>query len=88
MIDFSVPPELQEIRTRMADFVRDEVLPVEDKLTGDTLEELLPALREKARAAGLWNPHLPEEYDGLGLGPLGIALVQEECGCRRRRPRP
>jgi acyl-CoA dehydrogenase len=80
VIDFSVPPELQEVRTRMAAFVRDEVLPMEDKLTVDTMEELLPPLREKARAAGLWNPHLPEEYEGLGLGPLGIALVQEECG--------
>ncbi|MGH2723413.1 MAG: acyl-CoA dehydrogenase family protein [Actinomycetota bacterium] len=80
MIDFRVPPELDEVRSRVAAFVRDEVLPVEGELTEENLDEILEPLRDKARAAGLWTPHLPPEWGGMGLGPLGMALVSQECG--------
>ena len=81
MIDFTVPPELDDVRDRVATFVRDEVLPVEANM-GDAegAESLLPELRSKAREAGLWTPHLPAEWGGLGLGALGMALVSQELG--------
>jgi alkylation response protein AidB-like acyl-CoA dehydrogenase len=78
VIDFTIPPELADVRGRVRAFVRDEVLPAETTPAG--VEELIEPLREKARASGLWNPHLPDAYGGLGLGALGVALVQEECG--------
>jgi len=81
MIDFTIPPDLDEIRRRVAVFVRDEVLPAEKGLVDDEdIERPLPDLREAARAAGLWTPHLPPEWGGLGLGALGMALVSQECG--------
>lgn len=80
MIDFTIPPELEDVRARVAAFVRDEVLPVEEKTDESNLEAALDALRPKARQAGLWNPHLPADYGGLGLGALGMALVSQECG--------
>ena len=81
MIDFSIPPELDEVRRRVGDFVRTEVLPVEaDAADEEALEEVLPPLRKKARDAGLWTPHLPAEWGGMGLGALGMALVSQECG--------
>jgi acyl-CoA dehydrogenase len=80
VVDFSIPPELDGLRRRVADFVRDEVLPVEAEATDDNFEEVLEGLRKKARDAGLWTPHLPEEWGGLGVGPLGMALVSQECG--------
>jgi acyl-CoA dehydrogenase len=80
VIDFTIPPDLQDVRDRVATFVREEVLPAEEKVTPETFDDVLGSLRERARGAGLWNPHLPEEYGGLGLGPLGVALVQEACG--------
>jgi acyl-CoA dehydrogenase len=80
VIDFTIPPDLQDVRDRVAAFVREEVLPAEEKVTPETFDDVLGSLRERARGAGLWNPHLPEEYGGLGLGPLGVALVQEACG--------
>lgn len=80
MIDFTIPPELEEVRKRVADFVEREVLPVEAKATEETFEDVRDELRQKARDAGLWTPHLPEEWGGLGLGPLGMALVSQECG--------
>jgi acyl-CoA dehydrogenase len=80
VVDFSIPPELDGLRRRVADFVRDEVLPVESDATEENLEEVLEGLRKKARDAGLWTPHLPEEWGGLGVGPLGMALISQECG--------
>jgi acyl-CoA dehydrogenase len=40
----------------------------------------LAALREQARAEGLWAPHMPGEFGGMGLGPLAMAFVSAECG--------
>jgi acyl-CoA dehydrogenase len=80
VVDFSIPPELDELRRRVADFVRDEVLPVESDVTEEDFDEILEGLRKKARDAGLWTPHLPEEWGGLGVGPLGMALISQECG--------
>ena len=80
MIDFTIPPDLEDIRRRVADFVRDEVLPVEEKAEEEHLQEVLEPLRKRARDAGLWTPHLPPEWGGLGVGPLGMALVSQECG--------
>jgi acyl-CoA dehydrogenase len=81
VIDFTIPPELDELRRRVADFVRDEVLPVEAEADDEErIEDVLEPLRKKAREAGLWTPHLPPEWGGLGLGALGMALVSQECG--------
>lgn len=86
MIDFELPAGIKDIQQRVAAFVKDVVLPVESELgadvelEGDGLAPTLEKLRIEARAAGLYNPHLPPEWDGLGLGPLGMAIVSQECG--------
>src|SRR5947209_5397782 len=82
MIDFSLPPELADLRERTAAFVRDEVIPQEpymdehDGLPRDRLD----ALRAGARAAGLYAPHVPREWGGLGLGMREMAVVFEQAG--------
>lgn len=82
MISFEIPPELDRIRVRVREFIEAEVLEQEDALQSDarTFTQVVADLREKARSWGLYNPHLPAEYGGLGLGPLGMALVSQECG--------
>ena len=80
MIDFEVPAELEDVRLRVAAFVRDEVLPAEAEADESDLDAILTDLRKKAREAGLWTPHLPPEWGGMGLGALGMALVSEELG--------
>jgi acyl-CoA dehydrogenase len=86
VIDFTIPPELEDLRSRVAAFVRDEVLLVEPELNATNFDGLLAGLRERARAAGLWNPHLPPEWGGLGLGALGMALVSQELGVSALAP--
>src|SRR5262249_4958833 len=43
-------------------------------------DALLVELRDRARAAGLWAPHVPPEAGGTGLGFLAYACVNEEIG--------
>jgi acyl-CoA dehydrogenase len=80
VVDFTVPPEIEEIWSRVAAFVREEVLPVEPEVDATNFDQRLSELRVRARATGLWNPHLPQEWGGLGLGALGMALVSQELG--------
>ena len=81
-MDFTIPPELADLRQRVLRFVEEEVIlrePLErdeDGLPADVLAEL----RARARAAGLWAPQLPREYGGLGLNTLALCLVFEAAG--------
>jgi acyl-CoA dehydrogenase len=80
-IDFEIPAEAQAIRAKVRQWVHDECTPAEQRLLkGDDYKTVLSELRVKARAEGLWLPFIPEEYGGMGLGPLANALVQMELG--------
>ncbi|MGB2696158.1 MAG: acyl-CoA dehydrogenase family protein [Dehalococcoidia bacterium] len=82
-IDFKLPSDVEEVRLRVRKFMDDEVRPVQEKLQsadadrGRYVEEIVK-LRKKARDAGLWNPHLPREWEGMGLGPTAMAFVSAE----------
>jgi alkylation response protein AidB-like acyl-CoA dehydrogenase len=73
----------REAAARVREFVRDEVMPLEPKMAGASFRSLLPdleALRARARAHGLWAPHLPREHGGMGLSLYDYAFVSEELG--------
>ena len=42
--------------------------------------ERLQALREKAREAGIYAPHVVQEWGGLGLDMRAMSVVFEEAG--------
>jgi acyl-CoA dehydrogenase len=80
-MNFDLPPEIVELRDRVAAFVRDEVIPLERYGAHESLSpEDLATLREKARAAGVYGPQLPAEYGGLGLGTVAMCAVFEQAG--------
>ncbi|MCH7997902.1 MAG: acyl-CoA dehydrogenase family protein [Chloroflexi bacterium] len=84
-IDFSLSPEVEEVRQRVRTFMDAEVRPVEEKLRQDKADrnayvQAIGGLRKKAREVGLWNPHLPPEWSGMGLGPVAMAFVSAEAG--------
>jgi len=83
-IDFSLSPELEAIRLRVRAFVDEVVQPAESEIEAlrssdrDAYRRLLVSLRARAREAGLWLPHMPEEWGGMGLGHVELAMVQAE----------
>src|ERR1700760_2333322 len=80
-IDFEIPPEAKAVRERVRQWVKDECIPAEKRITDkDSYWEVLNELRTKARAQGLWLPFVPKEYGGMGLGPLAQDPVQMELG--------
>ncbi len=81
-MDFNLSPELCDLRNTARAFVRAEVLPLEPAEQGEEglPPDLLAAVREKARAAGLFAPHLPRELGGRGLSTLGCCVLFEEAG--------
>ncbi len=81
-MDFDLPPSVAALGERVRAFVEDEVIPLEPqaKAADGLPPELLAALRQKAKAAGLWTPQLPVEYGGQGLDLIGICAVFEQAG--------
>ena len=86
-IDFTLTPELEDIRDRVRTFIAEVVKPAEDEidghgdheaLTGKARIEKLIELRKLAFKQGLWLPHMPEDWGGMGLGHVELAMVQAE----------
>ncbi|HXH59176.1 acyl-CoA dehydrogenase family protein [Iamia sp.] len=84
-IDFTLEPEIEELRMRVRAFVTDVVKPGEAQIgaldTGierDEYVKILIGMRGEAQKAGLWLPHMPEEWGGMGLGHVSLAMVQAE----------
>jgi len=80
---------INEIRSLTATIVNKEILPNENTLwawRGDSRytqadieegKEVRKRIQEKVKEAGLWAPHLPEEYGGSGLDFLEHAYMNE-----------
>ncbi len=89
MIDFSVPPELESVRQKISEFMIQHVYPNEHRIVEDEglPQDLERDLQQRVKAEGLWAPHLPREWGGLGIGFIGQALVNEVIGRSAVGPR-
>jgi acyl-CoA dehydrogenase len=82
-MDFTLPPETDDIRRRVRAFVAEHVLPLESDPQNFADHENIPherlePARAKAKAAGLWAPQTPKELGGMGLPIVAWATVYEE----------
>lgn len=83
-IDFSLSPELEALRLRVREFIEGTVQPKEKEIEAvrdtdrSTYGRTLLDLRVQAQEAGLWLPHMPKEWGGMGLGHVELAMVQAE----------
>ena len=70
---------INDIRRRTAAIVTREIIPNEDALRRDDAdaEALRGRIRERVKGEGLWAPHLPREYGGMGAGFLNHAYMNE-----------
>jgi acyl-CoA dehydrogenase len=80
--ELAPPPGLEELRGRYRAFMEAHVYPAEAALDreDDAADTLVAELRARAKAEGLWAPHLPPEARGTGQGFLVYAYLNEEIG--------
>jgi len=85
----NVSDRINEIRLLTAEIVNKEILPNENRLWAwrrdgtvaesdrEAARKLRHEIQSKVKQAGLWAPHLPEEYGGAGLSFLEHAYMNE-----------
>jgi len=68
-----------QIRLLTAEIVANEIIPNEHFLQqrDEHRRALYKDLQSKVKQAGLWAPHLPQEYGGMGIGFLNHAYMNE-----------
>src|SRR4029450_4203400 len=70
-IDFSFPPDLEALRLKVREFIATVVKPTEDAMDESNRDQLVAGIIKMRKAAhewGLWLPHMPKEWGGMGLG--------------------
>jgi len=82
-MDFKLPPEIDDYRSRVREFVTRHILPLEaDPANYDDKENIarpvLDDVRSKVKEAGLWALQMPRERGGQGLSVVGMAACYEE----------
>src|SRR5437867_3316668 len=88
-IDFSFPPDLEALRLRVREFIDTVVRPTEDAMDEHDRDELVAGILKMRKAAhewGLWLPHMPKEWGGMGLGHVAMAAVSAEAAKSRYGP--
>ena len=72
-------PEINEVRTATANIVNRYIIPNEERLAYANPDRARIAFetQEAVKKAGLWAPHLPKEYGGMGIGFLKHAYMNE-----------
>ncbi|MPZ22980.1 MAG: acyl-CoA dehydrogenase [Dehalococcoidia bacterium] len=89
-MDFKMSPDVVELRDRVSRYMDDYIYPVEAEwIEGDVprREEIYKDVQAKAKAQGLWAPHLPKEAGGMGIGFLKHAFINEILGRSLMAPR-
>ena len=92
-MDFEYTPKVEALRSKLLQFMDDHIYPNEKRreqeLTHNARDgrpyatvPLMEELKEKARAAGLWNLFLPDDEHGAGLTNLEYAPLCEIMGRR------
>jgi acyl-CoA dehydrogenase len=82
-MDFTLAPEIEDVRLRTRAFVDEHVLPLERDPVNFSEHENIPherlePVRQKAKQAGLWAPQSPKEFGGMALPIVAWAAMYEE----------
>jgi acyl-CoA dehydrogenase len=88
-IDFSFPPDLEALRLKVREFIATIVKPTEDAMDESNRDQLVAGIIKMRKAAhewGLWLPHMPKEWGGMGLGHVAMAAVSAEAAKSRYGP--
>ncbi|MCB2101965.1 MAG: acyl-CoA dehydrogenase family protein [Rhodobacterales bacterium] len=82
-MDFTLSPQIEDTRRRVAAFVETHVMPAEaDRANLDEhemiREDVLNDLRARAKAENLWCFQMPRARGGQEMGHVGMAALYEE----------
>jgi acyl-CoA dehydrogenase len=82
MATVATPDVFADRRAQVRAFMEEHVYPNEQALAreDEAADALVERLRQEAKDAGLWAPHLPPEAGGSGSGFLEYAYLNEEIG--------
>jgi acyl-CoA dehydrogenase len=88
MIDFSPTPEQEQIRRLTTQIMERYVYPAEEHLSDGPDPAFFPGIPDavlrpiqaQVKELGLWAPHMPEEAGGMGIGVVGLGLMNEIIG--------
>jgi len=89
MPDFTLTPEIREMRKKVRDFMDQYIYPNEEFLADETKDHtaLWKDLQGRVKAMGMWAPHLPAEAGGMGIGFLPYVYINEILGRSPFAPR-
>ncbi|MFF5995717.1 acyl-CoA dehydrogenase family protein [Lysinibacillus sp. KU-BSD001] len=86
-MEFRLTEEQKMVQETIRQFVKEELIPLEDEVLKNEQEgrpglppEKLKELQFKAKEMGFWGIDTPEEYGGAGLDPMLLAIVLMELG--------
>ncbi|MEX1255246.1 MAG: acyl-CoA dehydrogenase family protein, partial [Dehalococcoidia bacterium] len=90
MVDFSVSPEVRELRRKVTVFMEEHIYPNEPVFhegNPEAAQALMKELQAKTKAAGMWALFIDPEAGGNGTGFLPYAYVNEILGRSPIAPR-
>jgi alkylation response protein AidB-like acyl-CoA dehydrogenase len=89
VVDFTLSPEIRDLRRRVAAFMDEHVYPNEPLFLqeNDESEALLKDLQQKVKQQGMWAMFIGPEAGGAGTGFLPYAYVNEILGRSFAAPR-
>ena len=91
IMDFTLSPEIEDLRLRVRAFIEEHVLPLEADPANFADHENIPherlePVREKAKKAGLWAPQSPKEYRRHGAADRRLGGDLRGSGALDLRP--
>ena len=82
-MNFAFTEEQLELQEVVREFVEKEITPIAGEMDAENATR--PELFKMAADIGLLNVIVPEEYGGLGLDSVTVAMMYEELGKGLRR---
>jgi len=84
MTDFTMTPEVKELRQKVKAFMDEHVYPNEPFMLEEghpqERQALMKDLQARTKGMGMWAPHLPAEAGGMGIGFMRYVYMNEILG--------
>lgn len=79
---FQMSGRVKELRSKVRDFIEQEVIPVEKRIEngGEEGEKVVKEIQNKAKKKGIWALGLPKEIGGGGLPFMDYVYINEIIG--------